>query len=268
MTKFGKVVTLGIIAVAVAVIVIFLLFNTYKNKEKELRELSITGELITRFKSADSRTDTRISSSGFRWNSDDGYSIFVPSTEAFSLVKPGVGCFERDLVPDLFKKELSIAKRVFTERGFVLDKTNSSTSTSDRHFYDYVQAYKKGDELCRVVANPDCSSYEESNGQVEHQLRVSCGNTFAQAREEQIPFLEALELKDKNGIIRIKNQSGAFFEVGLGYLRGGSTAVLKKEGDSYRILFIGQESPSCDLIDTEKIPSEVLSSIGGGGCFD
>jgi hypothetical protein len=267
MTKLGKIVVFCIIVVAVAVIVLFLLFNTYKNKEKELRKLSITSELITRFESIDSGTDTHASNYGFRWNGNDGYSVFVPSTEAFFLVKPRTGCFERDLVPDLFEKELSIAKRVFTERGFVLDKTNSSTSTSDRSFYDYVQAYKKDDELCKVVANPDCSSYEGSNGQVEHQLRVSCGNTFAKARAEQLPFLEALELKDKNGIVKIRNQNEAFFEIGLGWLRTGSTAILKKEDDTYRVLFIGQESPSCNLIDEEKIPSEVLSSIGKGGCF-
>lgn len=254
-------------------VIIFILLGYYffvhtnKLKEKEWGKLSVVSELMIRFESIDSRTDTHISNYGFRWNDDDGYSIFIPSTEAFFLVKPRMGCFEPDLVPDLFDQELSVAKKVFTERGFVLDKTNSSTSTSDRHFYDYIQAYKKGGELCTVVANPDCSSYEGSKGQVEHQLRVSCGNTFTKARVEQLPFLKALELKDKNRTARVRTQKGQFFQVGMGYVRGGSTAILKKENDNYQVLFIGQESPSCNLIDEEKIPNEVLSSIGKGSCF-
>ncbi|MFQ5662162.1 MAG: hypothetical protein ACE5F2_02845, partial [Candidatus Paceibacteria bacterium] len=249
MTKFGKIVFLGIIAIAMVGTIIFLLFDTYENKERELGKLSVVNELITRFKSIDSESDIQTKSFSFRWNDDSGYSILVPSTESFLIAKPRVGCFERDLVQNIFDKELFIAKKVFIERGFMLDITNSSVDTLDDQFYDYIQAYKKDDELCSVVVNPDCSSYQGSNGETAHQLKVSCGNTFSEARVEQIPFLETLELRNKNSIVRIKNQSGQFFEVGVGSVRGGSTAILKKENDNYRILFIGQESPSCSLID-------------------
>jgi len=263
MNKSRKILILGIGAVIVVSAVIFLFEN--KNEE-ELRKLSITGELIARFESMDSKSYIQTERSSFRWNDEDGYSILVPATEHFFIVDTKAGCPElvnpEKTPPHIYKKELTTAEKVFTERGFVLNKNNSSTSTSDRHFYDYVQAYTKENDLCTVVVNADCVGKK-----MAHTLSVSCGNTFAEAQAEQLPFLKALELKDTNTIVRVRKQSGAFFQLGVGWLRGGMSAVLKKEGETYRVILMRQEAPYCSLIEKEQIPYEVLSSIGGGSCF-
>ncbi|NIS38285.1 hypothetical protein GWN26_07170, partial [Candidatus Saccharibacteria bacterium] len=229
------------------------------------------GELMARLEAIDSESYIQARKSNFtsfRWNDGEGYNIVVPATESFFIVKPKEGCpFDREKTVGFFSKELSAAEKVFAERGFVLDVRNSSTGASDKSLYDYIQSYKKNDEMCAVAVDPDCSSYQGGGTEMAHQLRVSCGSGFAEARAEQIPFLDALDLKNTNSALRIGSRSGDFFRVGVGGFRAGSAAILKKEGDSYRVLFIGQEGPPCSLLEKEQIPHEVLSSIGGGSCF-
>lgn len=204
---------------------------------------------------------------GIHWNNGDGYTIVIPADKSFFIAKSDKGCLDRNIVPSIFKDELFISEEVFKKRGFDLDENNSSYDILDDRLYDYTQTYKKGDEVCTIIVNPDCSSYAGSGLTVAHTLSVSCGIYSQKLQDEQMPFLKALDLKDKDATVRIIKQRGDFFEVGFGFQRTGSVAVLKREGGSYRVLFIGQEAPSCELIEKESIPSEVLSSIGGGGCF-
>ena len=187
----------------------------------------------------------------------------------FFVVNEKNNCFGKiqESYPSIYEKELSIAEKMFLERGYVLNKNNSSVDEFDKRLYDYVQTYTKGDELCAVIVNADCSSYGGSGMDISHELRVSCGNTLKEASNEQIPFLETLELKDTNSVVRVNNQSGDFFQLGVGGFRGGQTAVVKKEGETYRLLLMAQEGPSCELIEKEQIPHEILSSIGGGSCW-
>lgn len=187
----------------------------------------------------------------------NGYAILIPATENFYINKQSDEIVEFDKAPNFFKNEISVARNVLENRGFVLNKENSSKDFSDRSFYDYVQSYEKGDNLCVVRVNPD-----------NYQFDFSCGESLSEAYKEQLPFLEALGLKDKNATIKIKNKKDDYYEVGIGYIRTGEIAVLKKENGNYRVLYKGQEAPSCELIDEENIPYEVLISIGSGDCFD
>jgi hypothetical protein len=187
----------------------------------------------------------------------------VPAEKSLTIHKPEEGCLDRGLVPGIFSDELAIAKKVFQQRGFVLNGYNSSFNVLDNRLYDYVQAYKKNGEICIISVNPDCSSYEGSGLTMAHGIYIACGNGLEKAKEKQIPFLKILDLKDKKAIVRIRKQIGDFFQVGVGYRRTGSSAIIKKEGNSYRVLFVGQEAPSCELIKKEGIPDEVLSSVGG-----
>lgn len=90
-----------------------------------------------------------------------------------------------------------------------------------------------------------------------------------ETQNQQLSFLDALKLKDTGSTIRLINQNSLFFQVyvvpGEGY--GGASAVLKKEGDKYRVLLFDNGLPSCDIIDKEKIPYDMLSTSGKGQCF-
>ncbi|MFC1623494.1 hypothetical protein ACFL05_00010 [Patescibacteria group bacterium] len=245
------------ILILVLLIALFLSKNT---ENKDLQNLTISEEIITQIKSTDDSINIQNKDdASFRWIKND-YTILVSATDNFFINKQSGEYLEFDIVPELFKKELSIVKKVLKDKSFVLDLENSSSDFSDRSFYDYIQSYKKDSSLCVVKVNPDNIGY--------YQLNFSCGDSLDEAYEEQIPFLEALGLKDKNTVIRLKNQEGNYYEVGFSGVRGGLDAVLKKENNSYRVLYIGQEAPDCSLIEKENIPNETLSSIGKGDCFN
>ncbi len=229
--------------------------------------LSISEELEIKFKSAVKNADVRLDNSSLWWNDEDGYSILVPGIE--SVIASRDNGAEEDFMKNNFSRDLlKIAKQVLIERGFTLNEQNSSLDENDRRFYDYVQAYEKGKDLCVIKVNPDYSSYGcGEDAFMCRTVKVTCGNDLAGSQAEQRPFLEALKLKNKETIATIFTQDYPFYQVSMHGRRAGSTAVLKKEINNYRVLFIGQEDPSCDLMDEEKIPASVLSSIGRGGCW-
>lgn len=255
-------ISIGIVGVGVAN------FLRVKHFESSFAHLPITGELLTRFALIDSALDMHAQRTDVWWNDEEGYSILVPSTESILIATTGEGAGVGATVPDkYFSEELAIAKQVFMRRGFTQNERNSSTSTLDTRFYDYVQAYEKGDELCTVSVNPDNGSYQGSDTRTGYTLEVSCGNTLATAQAQQRPFLDALEYRNKEAVVRVANQRGVFFEVSTHFRRVGQTAVLKREESGYRVLFITQEAPPCAIVDAERIPFDVLSSVGRGACY-
>ncbi len=234
-----------------------------------LAQLPIIQELRTRFAKADPALDVHAQNvASIWWDDVDGYSILVPATESMLFVSlPGQSVQSTNIPKAFFSKELSIAREVFALRGFVLNSTNSSTSTQDVHFYDYVQGYERGDTLCVVTVNPDYSSYVGGGANMGYALTVSCGNALAEAEAQQRPLLDALGKRGQEAVARVLAQDGEFVEVGIGYRRMGETAVLKHEGSTYRVLLLSQEAPPCSFVDAEQIPSDMLSSIGRGGCY-
>ena len=83
-----------------------------------------------------------------------------------------------------------------------------------------------------------------------------------------------LGFKNTDSVTTVTHQSGQFLKVAVripikaldGW--GGGDAILKKEGDRYRALYKGQESPGCGLIEKENIPNEVLKLFGYDSCWD
>ncbi|MBU1557560.1 hypothetical protein KKC45_01205 [Patescibacteria group bacterium] len=243
-----------------------------KDYDNSLRGLSITDELVAHFKLIDSESNIQIKTSTFSWKGDDGYRILIPTTESFFVAKHRNPLSDFRIIPNQhYYQELAIIKQVFAKRDFILDEKNSSKNILDKSFYDYIQAYKNGVELCEVIVNPDSSSYgSETNFDTGYKLSVSCGNTFDKVYSEQIPFIKAVKNfkpEYKNLIVRIHEHSGDFFKVGVGGFRGGSSAVIKKEGENYRVLYISQEDPSCSLIEEENIPNETLKLFNIKGCY-
>ena len=243
-----------------------------KDFDSNLKNLSVTEELMTHFKLIDLESDIQLKPLVFSWVGDDGYRILVPATESFFVAKQSNFLSDFRIIPNLyFYQELAVIKQVFAKRGFILDVKNFSKNILDKSFYDYIQAYRKGNELCVVKVNPDNTSYLSGDYDTAYSLSVSCGNTFDEAYNEQLPFIKAI--KDfkpeyKNLTVRLYEHSGNFFKVGVGGFRGGSSAVLKKEGEKYRVLYISQEDPYCELIENENIPAEVLKLFKIGGCWD
>ena len=236
-----------------------ILIVSKNNSDANFRKLAVIDEITSRLKSTDHFMDIQNGDGlPFRWIKD-GYTILVPSTISFIIKKQGFKDLRSDAVPGLFNREIFIIDSVLKGRGYILDKENSSRNFGDPSFYDYILAYKQDANFCVMSISPD---YVKS-----YQLDFSCGDSLDREYEKQLPFLKVLNLKDKKTSAKIRSQKGDYYEVDVSGTRGGSIAVLKKENDTYRILFIGQEAPQCSLIKKEHIPNEVLISIGDGNCF-
>ncbi len=242
---FLLVLLLGMILVIVSAV--------YLDQSANVQKMSAF-EKVEAVVSKQTQVNASQSTARFIWI-ENGYSISVPATDSFYIRKQNGPALEPDAVPRLFEREISSIKDVLGDESFALNEENSSKDFSDRTFYDYVQAYQKGNELCMLKINPDDVGY--------YQLDFSCGDSLQQAYEEQLPFLEVLGLKDKHATVTVQNQKGEYYEIGIGNVRAGSDAVIKREDGVYRVLYIGQEAPSCNLIEKEQIPSEVLRSMGG-----
>lgn len=262
------VISLALILIAAACSTFFYL------KDRFLKNLPLTEELSVRFQAADKKVIIQKNGYKMWWKNDEGYSILASTTESILVVKAyydGWGLESYQIADTIFKNELAVAKDVFTARGFALNKNNSSASTADESLWDYVRGYEKGEYLCTVTVSADLSSYSGSgkNGKPEigYQLNISCTDKLAKAELEQIPFLDALELKDKEQYAMPLVSEGDYFRVDTGGRRGGQSAILKKKNDKYRILALTQESLRCSLIKKEQIPESISSSLGGPGCY-
>lgn len=258
------------ITILICIFVIWKLHSNPKPTDTEFANLPIVQELTGRFLWADATLDLHKDFNPTVWWDADGYSYRM-QTNGGAIIAAAVyvKMVSNDKVAETyFAKELDIAKEVFLRRGFVLDETNSSTSTADQYFYDYVQAYRNGDELCTVVVNPDYSTYTGGSTKMGYTLTVNCANTLAQAKAEQQLFLNVLDLRYKEATAYIENQSGNYYLVTMGYRRMGEAAIVKKEGANYRVLLVSQEAPPCALVDKEKIPTELLGPLGSGGCYE
>lgn len=265
---YNKKIILTLVFLATLFIFFGILFFIKNKNEENLQNLSVTEEFIYELKKSNKHLEIQKNKLGFRWNDGSGYTIFVSADESVTIIMEGLDPVERDIVvKEYFDKEISLIDNILMNRHFVFNQENSASDILDDRFYDYIQSYEKDGEKCSVVVNPDFSSHPGFSD-MGYSMTVSCGSGFEKAKLEQMPFLEALNLKDKNSVVLLKTQKDHFYEIGIGTVRGGSTAILKKENENYRVLYIGQESPSCELINKESIPKEVLSSIGEGGCFE
>jgi len=278
-----KVVILKIISALIFLLVLVFGFYFFKNKYyPALKNLSVTEELSARLKSSDENLIIRQQDSKMWWDNNDGYSLIASSSESIIVTKTTNLGVSNTIADDVFKNELAITRQVFADRGFVLNKANSSASTTDQKFYDYIQAYEKDNYLCAVTVSSDASPYNGLNLQLipadvsppanfdnslNFELYISCTDKLKEAETEQIPFLDALNFRNKEESAELENSDGDYFHIETHFRRSGSAAILKKENGRYRVLLISQEAPRCSLLNKEKIPASVLTSIGSGDCY-
>lgn len=229
----------------------------------------VTEELLAKFFISDPTFDLWRGdfSHYLQWEDKEGYTLSLFPDESIMIAKAVTQPTEADIPNTFFSKELQIAHEVFIRRGFTFSKLNSSTSTARfSPFYDYIQAYEKGDDRCSVVVNSEDMSYLGSGTKMGYTLTVTCSNNLAYAEMEQRPILDVLGYRNSGMMVNILRQKDDFFEINIRAWRGGMIAILKREKTGYRVLIKTQAYPPCELIDREKIPVEVLVGIGDGQC--
>ncbi|MFA6427571.1 MAG: hypothetical protein WCW16_03965 [Candidatus Magasanikbacteria bacterium] len=231
---------------------------TEKNLDNTLKQLPPTAELMARFKLSDKTSLVQSSSADVLWTDNEGYTYNIPAQTSFKIVKqiPQASLVPSVMMNDYFKKELDISNTLFTERKFILNEENSVIN-------DMVatKAWQKDGELCVITIANDTSLDEPS-------LTTACTNQLEEVKDAQRPVIDALHLKGEGQTAKLIHQNGSFFEFSVfGQGPGGQIGILKKEQNTYRTLFLGNGIPECTLVDKEKIPSDVLSSISSGNCM-
>lgn len=265
-----------VIATVASLVILVYVFLTWEFKSRynaSLAQLPVTEELTARFVDANPALDIHAQeSASLWWDSSDGYSFIIPATEPALLAAVLEPFVDVNIPETFFRNELIIADEVFVRRGFVRNSLNSSTSTLDTHLYDYVQAYEKGETLCVATVSADYSSYPGSgigaNAKMGYLLTVSCGDALPDIQEEQRAISNALGPRYKGLAVQVDRRDGDFIVAGLRGRRAGMLSLLKREGDTYRVLLVTQEAPPCIILDTEKIPASILSAIGNGACYE
>jgi hypothetical protein len=197
---------------------------------------------------------------GMWWVSDDGWSILIPEVESIGIVSAGAA--EELKSEDSFTHQLINATGdYFSSTGFIKSDQNSSRSFIDETFYDYIQAYQKGEERCVVVVNPD--EMWQKNGETGEMkpvanISVMCSeNTFSENYEAQLPFLQALD--ERSAVIEVQTASDVAAKVSVNWRRTGAFALLVKVDGEWTKIYQGQDQPSCEVLEENNFPEEIHS---------
>ena len=181
------------------------------------------------------------------WISEDGWNIIVRNATTITM---GISApYRLDQVSSInpispISRELNNAiSRMFIDNGFKLNIENSSGSKTDR-FYDYVVAFKKDETRCTLTINGD-----------DGNLDVACSNQFQEAYEEQIPYLRGLN--DRNDVVELRKKIGDFVYLSVHARRAGYAVIGKMEGEKMEVIYTGQDTPDCDLMNKNKVPKEI-----------
>ena len=210
------------------------------------------------------------------WISEDGWNISDPGGIKISMEIPVIKMpadkintyrSEFDYQPNSTHPLVGALNKaitsVFENSGFQLNVTNTSKTELDDSFYDYVVAFQKGETRCVLTTNADITSKTvEAEKEIYYfNYSINCLNQFQKAYQEQIFYLKALDARDR--VVTIGERMGDFIWIGVNYRRTGSAILAKIQGENLRIIYNGQEYPSCDLMKKNQVPKEVY-----GECYD
>jgi len=171
------------------------------------------------------------------WISDDGWNINDPN--AISIASPSVpGGGHRLSVDPLSTRSRELKyfiSRIFLANDFVFNATNTSEPETENDFYDYITAFQKGETRCTLKIDGDSGQYT-----------ITCSDRFHEAYDEQIPYLRVLDKWEC--IVSVKERIGDFVWLSAHGRRTGFLALVKDDGKEIKLIFTGQEAPSCSLM--------------------
>lgn len=192
------------------------------------------------------------------WISKDNLNIINDNSSGIQLnvndcvADIGSGKLFYTTAQELGPKVDSIVRKA----GFSKNLKNSSKDIDDDRFYDYVQAYERGNQKCVFIANPDCASLI-GEAQMYYAFSFACTDDFENNYKAQAPFLKDFEIKD--AVIRVDKKIGDYMRIIVNYRRSGSYIIAKLVDGKWKELFAGQDYPPCAIINQYQIPKEISS---------
>jgi hypothetical protein len=185
----------------------------------------------------------------FMWVVSDR-AFFIPATSRKIWFKRSV-ChvdYGEDVVNLFFVKEIKNEQLKLLADGFVKDVENTSTSTSDLSFGDYTEGYIKGDRVCGLSISSD--NLGVPGGGFGYYMDLVCGVGVAHYAQQALPLYDILGITNKSRPIHIT-------KIDSGFISGQTVLglfLVKKEGDSYHLLFKDAEIIDCSLAKREHVP--------------
>lgn len=187
------------------------------------------------------------------WITPDNWSILVPTKESFvAKVLPTASTNPNK---SEVTKLNSVVRKIMLTNGFNLNTLNSSLNESDNKFYDYVQAYEKGDTKCIVTSSPDVG-YGSGETKSYSRFTVSCFNDseLQIAYDKQVPFLKGLNKRD--AVVSNIKVNGDKASMSINWRRTGATAFMYKLGDEWKEIITGQAVPNCSELVKNNVPEK------------
>jgi hypothetical protein len=193
------------------------------------------------------------------WISPDGYSIIndvSPGVEAKFFNCEADNLAERKIWEDHALALSSLVDELLRKEGFALNPINSSTSTTDDRYWDYVRAYERGSTKATLSVNADCwSDGVESDAPLYYSAQFGITDEYETNYSEQSPFLIDLGLRDY--IIHVEKIVDDFAWINVNARRSGHYVIAKKIDGHWVEVFAGQDVIHCELRDQIGIPVDI-----------
>jgi hypothetical protein len=185
------------------------------------------------------------------WISSDNWNLLVPSKYLLEAhVRPIKNAQNQKVMARLQK----IVDDEMTSDGWKINTINSSTSPSDTRFYDYVQAYEKGDLKCVATSSPDVGSSGEKEFYSTFNLGCFDNSALQQAYDVQVPFLKGLNEKD--AVVSDIKTKGPRASMNVHWRRTGARGWMYNENGMWKKIIVTQAVPGCDQLEQNGVPQE------------
>lgn len=205
----------------------------------------------------------------FWWTAKDNTNVYL---EPILLIGASIPVSSFDLTPTVIEELnfnlspiVSNIDASLTDLGFTKSLENSSKDLADQSMYDYILAYENNDTKCSFILNRDFYISEEDSSQNNASILFTCSDQFQSNYEYQKQYVDALtqnELINGNEIVvyDVTNHESGFFTVAFAQRRTGAYAILRTTDDGLEVLYTGQESPYCSLVEEYQIPFSAVNN--------
>lgn len=250
--KFGwQVIILLFAAVLLLLVIRLFILNPYNAK-------NIFSDVDSEFKKAGKKYNATVSQSNdlpVWWVSPDKLNI-INDNSGGEVLK--ISDCENDPNQQNFKtaaQELGATlDKTLKRNGFIFNSQNSSKNIDDTQFYDYIQAYEKGNQKCVYTASPDCAG-GIGDTIMAYSYSFACTDKYDENYLAQAPYLKDLGIKD--AIVHISKRDGDFVLLNVNYRRSGYYTIAKLVSNKWVEVYSGQDLPPCKVINQNQVPKTI-----------
>lgn len=198
------------------------------------------------------------------WVSNDGWNIRIFNPQTIGLIH-NTAYSELETPSSKTRQVITLAIEYFNNNGFLKNTLSSSKNFNDESLYNYYLAYEKDKEQCVLVVNKDTSGKLGSSGESipNPNITISCFDSilYQESYDSQIPFLRAMNDKKAGVYINKINTENSAAIAGVSWRSpGGTFALFVKQNGVWKMIYNGQDTPKCSVLQKYNFPEEIYSA--------